>query len=57
MLKIRLSLMMASLCLALSALAQTQFDNSTPFDVPDLGPATLYPSTIEASCIKQMKKK
>lgn len=41
--------MMASLCLALSALAQTQFNNSTPFDVPDLGPATLYPSTIEVS--------
>ncbi len=41
--------MMASLCLALSALTQTRFDNSSSFDVPDLGPASLYPTTIEVS--------
>lgn len=49
MFTIRLSLMMVSLCLALSALTQTRFDNSTSFDVPDLGPATLYPSSIEVA--------
>lgn len=49
MIKYRLSLVLASLCLTLSLLSQTRFDNTTSFTVPDLGPATLYPSTIEVS--------
>ena len=49
MITVRLSLILGSLCLALNLLSQTRFDNTTSFTVPDLGPATLYPSTIQVA--------